>query len=110
MLLEKDLKKLCLEVAYPVVSTIDGENLNTRKRATAGHACYLIHATRWPGSFSIKGISPLLHSSDACGHLDAKRQPGFGSIGLVTSPLMISFILSSGLMLGLGIAASNAAV
>lgn len=24
MLLEKDLKKLCLEVAYPVVSTIDG--------------------------------------------------------------------------------------
>ena len=48
------------------------------------------HATKCPGVISFSFSPSSLQRSVAYGQRSAKRQPGFGLIGEVTSPLMIS--------------------
>ena len=55
-------------------------------------------------------LSEFLHSSFAYGQRAANRQPGFGLIGLATSPCSSSLRLWQDSILGIGIAFSSACV
>ena len=74
------------------------------------HAFTSGQATQWPGVYSLRGMSPARQPGLAWGQRAAKRQPGLGLTGLVTSPWSRSRCLWRLSMLGMGMAASSALV
>ena len=64
-------------------------------------------AQKWFGETSRRGMSAPSQASTASGQRLAKRQPGLGLIGLVSSPLMISGLRPLADADGTGIAESR---